>query len=216
MHICDGVLSWQVLAGGAVVAAAGVTVGLRRLGDDDIPKVGVMTAAIFVGSLIHVPVGPTSMHLMLVGLAGVLLGWAVFPTALVALFLQIALFGHGGLTTLGVNVVNFAVPALACHYLFGGLVRGSAVGTRMSSIAGFAAGAVAILLASLLLGCEFWLTGREYLSTALAAMVAHVPLMLVEGLLAATVLVSLGRVRPEMLHASVLPPILRAEEAADA
>jgi cobalt/nickel transport system permease protein len=216
MHICDGVLSWQVLAGGAAIATVGVTLGLRRLDDDDIPKVGVMTAAIFVASLIHVPIGPTSMHLTLIGLSGVLLGWAVFPAALVALFLQVVLFGHGGLTTLGVNVVNFAVPALVCHYLFGHLLPGSARSSRWNSVAGFAAGAIAILLASVLLGCEFWLTGREYLSTGLAAMAAQLPLVVVEGLLAATVLVSLSRVRPGILPSRVLPTLPRAEEAADA
>ena len=49
------------------------------------------TPAIFVASLVHVPVGPSSMHLVLNGLLGLLLGWAAFPAILVGLLLQAVL-----------------------------------------------------------------------------------------------------------------------------
>ena len=41
-----------------------------RIREDEIPRVALVTAAFFVASLIHVRVGPTSVHLLLNGLVG--------------------------------------------------------------------------------------------------------------------------------------------------
>jgi cobalt/nickel transport system permease protein len=83
----------------------------------------VLTAAFFVASLVHVRVGPTSVHLLLNGLVGVVLGWRAGLAIPVGLFLQAALIGHGGFTTLGVNSVVLTVPALLAWGLFAGLRR---------------------------------------------------------------------------------------------
>ena len=87
MHIAEGVLSPAVLGAGAVLAVAGTALGLRRLEYDRLIGVGILSAAFFVGSLIHVPIGLASAHLVLNGLVGVLLGWAAFPSILAALLL---------------------------------------------------------------------------------------------------------------------------------
>ena len=73
MHISEGVLSAPVLTTGAVLAAVGVAVGLKKMDDERVPQVGVLSAAFFVASLIHVPVGPSAAHLVLNGLLGLLL-----------------------------------------------------------------------------------------------------------------------------------------------
>ena len=62
--------------------------------------VAILAAHFFVGSLIHVPVGPSSVHVVLNGLLGMLLGWAAFPSIFVALMLQAILFQYGGITVL--------------------------------------------------------------------------------------------------------------------
>ena len=62
-----------------------------------------MTAAFFVASLIHVSIGPTSVHLLLNGLLGVIVGRRAPLAVLLGLTLQAVLFGHGGFTTIGVN-----------------------------------------------------------------------------------------------------------------
>ncbi|MCV6597055.1 MAG: cobalt transporter CbiM, partial [Mangrovicoccus sp.] len=103
MHIVDGALSNPVVIGGAIAAAGGIAMGLRSLDLDRIPTAGVLSAAFFVASLIHVPIGPSSVHLILNGLAGLLLGWAAFPALFVGLLLQAVFFGFGGLTVLGIN-----------------------------------------------------------------------------------------------------------------
>jgi len=125
VHIPDGVLGEPWLIGGFVVAAvlAGVSVLLFKCREEDIARVALLTAAFFVASLIHVRVGPTSVHLLLNGLLGVVLGWRAAVAIPVGLFLQAALFNHGGFTTLGVNSCVMVVPALLARLLFNGLRR---------------------------------------------------------------------------------------------
>ncbi|HCK20077.1 MAG TPA: cobalamin biosynthesis protein CbiM, partial [Thalassospira sp.] len=79
MHIVDGALAPEVLIGGGILAVAGLGLGLRKLPIDKIPATGVLSATFFVASLIHVPVGPSSVHLIMSGLAGLVLGWTAFP-----------------------------------------------------------------------------------------------------------------------------------------
>jgi len=74
MHISEGICSPPVLAAGLGLAVAGVAYGLRKIDTESIPRVGVLSSAFFVASLIHVPIGPTSVHLVLNGLMGLLLG----------------------------------------------------------------------------------------------------------------------------------------------
>ncbi|MCK5438235.1 MAG: cobalt transporter CbiM, partial [Desulfobulbaceae bacterium] len=114
MHISEGVLSASVLAGGWALTVIGTTIGLKRVGHDKIMSVAILSSAFFVASLVHLPVGPGSVHLLLNGLMGLILGWACFPAILAALFLQAVFFQFGGIVVLGVNTFNMAVPALLC------------------------------------------------------------------------------------------------------
>ena len=93
------------------------------LRDEEIPKIALLTAAFFVVNLIHIPAGPTSAHLLLGGLMGVVLGRHVALAIPLAVFLQYALLLHGGYTTIGINSCIMAVPALFAWQLFGGLQR---------------------------------------------------------------------------------------------
>ena len=117
MHISEGVLPGSLLVTGWVLTIAGTYMGLKKLDNDRIPLAALLAATFFVASLIHVPAGPTSVHLVLNGLAGILLGWTVFPVLLTGLFLQAVLFQFGGLTVLGVNAFNMAFPALVATTL---------------------------------------------------------------------------------------------------
>jgi len=110
MHISDGVLHPATLGVGFAAAGALAAWGLRKIEDSDYPRVGIMTAGFFVASLIHIKVPPTSVHLTLNSLVGIALGAKCFPAIMVALFLQAALLGHGGLSVVGVNTVMMAVP----------------------------------------------------------------------------------------------------------
>ena len=123
VHISDGVLTWHWCLGGFVLIAALAYWGGRKLRDEEIPRIALITAAVFVGSLIPIPVGPTSIHLLLNGLAGVLLGWRVALVIPLALFLQFFLFSIGGISSLGVNACIMVFPALGASLIFSLLKR---------------------------------------------------------------------------------------------
>jgi cobalt/nickel transport system permease protein len=199
MHISEGILSPGILIGSVGISAAGVAVGLKRLDPEKIPKVGILSAAFFVASLVHVPVGPASVHLLLNGLLGLILGWQAFPAIFVALGLQALLFQFGGITTLGVNTLNMAFPAVICHYLFKrGVRQGS---QRLVFIsAAFACGFCAVFFYGLLVGLSLYLTGDAFFPAAKLLFAAHLPVMLIEGLLTAMCATFLKRVKPELLE----------------
>jgi len=198
MHISEGVLSAPVLAAGVILTAAGVSLGLRNMEYEEIPEVAVLTSAFFVASLIHVPVGPSSIHLVLNGLLGLLLGWPAFPAIFVGLALQALLFQYGGLTSLGVNTFNMAFAAVVSFYLFRILTRKS---TRFMLIfSGFLCGVVGILGAAFSVALSLVTTGEAFLTVAKLIVVAHLPVMVIEGVITATAVVSLNKVRPELLE----------------
>jgi len=197
MHISEGVLSPPVLVVGAALTAVGVAMGLKKMDNEKIPRVAVLTAAFFVASLIRVPVGPSAVHLVLNGLLGLVLGWAAFPAILVGLALQALLFQFGGLTTLGVNTFNMAMPAILCYYLFGRSITWKHPG--VATALAFACGFFAILLSSILLAMCLIFTGESFMQAAKVLVLAHLPVMFLEGLIVAFCLAFLMKVKPEIL-----------------
>ncbi len=199
MHIQDGVIeAWPVLVAGTAAGAAGVAVGLRRLGEDDIPRTGILTAAFFVASLVPVPVFGVNAHLLLVGLMGLVLGWRAFPAVAVGLFLQKVLFGVGGLTTLGINTMVMALPAVACWYVLARPIRRSVRPARTFAL-GAAAGLGAVALAAVLYAGVMAAAGRGFLPVAGVVVAAHLPVMAVEALATGSVAAFLLQVRPGLL-----------------
>ena len=197
MHISEGVLSPLVLGSGAALAAAGTAVGLKKLDYEAVPRVAILSAAFFVATLVHVPIGPVAEHLVLNGLMGLLLGWLAVPAILIALFLQALLFQFGGLTALGVNTVTMAAPAVLCFYAYRGLLRHQ--GT-VAAIGAFACGATAILLSGLLMAVALITTGEAFLETAELVLLAHLPIMIIEGVVTLFIFLFLRKVKPEMLE----------------
>ena len=123
VHISDGVLTWPWLAGGFVFAAILLTFSAWRLRDDEIPRIALLTAAFFVSSEIHIKIPGTSIHLLLVGLVGVVLGFRAALAIVIGLVLQAFLREHGGRWTLGINTCVMTLPALFSFVLFRGLHR---------------------------------------------------------------------------------------------
>jgi cobalt/nickel transport system permease protein len=197
MHISEGVLAAPVLVAGATLTAAGTAAGLRKLDYDKIPQTAVLTSAFFIASLVHVPIGPANAHLVLNGLVGLLLGWVAFPAVLVALCLQAVLFQYGGITSLGVNTLIMALPAVLCYGLFRS-VGGGGKGA-LSSPAAFVCGATGVLAGSLLAALALVSTGRPFVSVAKVLIVAHIPVMLIEGFITTVTVKFLKKVRPEIL-----------------
>jgi len=198
MHIADGVLSAPVLISGIALSIAGIGYGLQRLDYERIPQVAVLSSAFFVASLIHLPIGFSSVHLVLNGLLGLILGWVAFPALAIALFLQAILFGFGGISTLGINVFNLALPAILCFYLFHHAARH----TRRESLqflCGFLAGALAIIFSTCLIALSLFWSGEEFIGVIRLVLIAHIPVMIVEGIITGFIVVFLQQVRPELL-----------------
>lgn len=198
MHIAEGVLSPAVLGAGALLGAAGVAWGLRRMDGGRIMEVGILSAAFFVGSLIHVPIGVTSAHLLLTGLLGVLLGWAAIPAILAALLLQALLFQYGGLTTLGVNTFTMGSSAVLAWYAWRG-IRRLWPGSTGQKVAAFCGGALGVAIAALLTALALAFTDEGFLAAAKILLAAHLPVMVAEGFITMVTVGFIARVRPEML-----------------
>lgn len=198
MHISEGVLSAPVLISGAALAAAGVGIGIKKLDYDRIPQVAVLSSAFFVASLVHVPIGPSSVHLILNGLLGLLLGWMAFPAIIIALFLQAVLFQFGGVTTLGVNTVTMALPAVFCYLVFRRGVLSER--SRISMLSSFLCGAVSVFLAGLLVATALMSTGKSFSAAAKLIVVAHLPVMAIEGIITMLCVRFLKKVKPEVLE----------------
>ena len=196
MHISEGILSGPVLISGIALAAAGTAIGLKKLDYDRIPRAAILSASFFVASLIHVPIGPSSVHLILNGIIGLILGWGAFPVILVALTLQAMLFQFGGITTLGVNTMIMALPAVFCYYLFGRLV-----GKRphIAMPAAFACGAFSVFLSAVMVGLALTFTDENFLKISYLLVIAHLPVMIIEGIITAFCVAFLRKVQPDML-----------------
>ncbi len=199
MHISEGVLSPEILAGAAVLTIAGSFVGLKQIEDTEIPTMGILSAAFFVASLVHVPAGPVSVHLVLNGLLGMILGWRAFPAILISLSLQAMFFQFGGITTLGVNTLNMAGPAVFCYLLLG-WSRKRDMDKRVFAVAAFLCGALSVLFSGLMVGFTLFLSGDEFLPVAKIAVAAHIPVMVIEGFLTASCMLFLRKVKPEMVE----------------
>ncbi|MBN2707033.1 MAG: cobalt transporter CbiM [Deltaproteobacteria bacterium] len=197
MHIMEGVISAPVLCTGLILTSGGTALGLKKLDYRQMPQVSILTSAFFIASFIHVPIGPSSVHLILNGILGLFLGWMAFPTILTALFLQAVLFQFGGLTSLGVNTMNIALPAVLCAFLFRpGIGSAKAI---VSVPAAFLCGFSAVLLAAIMVALSLFLTGESFLGVAKLVMLAHLPVMIIEGLITVFCIRFIKQVRPEML-----------------
>jgi cobalt/nickel transport system permease protein len=196
MHISEGVLSGPVLISGGALAAAGTAIGLKKLDYDRIAQAGMLSAAFFVASLIHVPVGPANAHLILNGLVGLLLGWAAFPAILVALVLQAILFQFGGITALGVNTMIMALPAVLCYIVCSPFLHKK---SALVLPAAFACGFLSVLLSALVLGLALVFTEENFFEVAAIVIVAHIPVMIIEGIVTALCVAFLKKVQPTML-----------------
>ncbi|HUV78602.1 MAG TPA: cobalt transporter CbiM [Desulfobacterales bacterium] len=199
MHISDGVLPISVTVGGYVASAAIVAWSARRTRSEELPKLAVMTAAFFVASLVHVPFGPTSVHLIIPGLTGALLGPSAFLSIGLGLLLQSLLFQFGGLTALGANALMMGLPALACGWFF---QRYKGQTQLRQAIIGGLAGAVGTALAAIILAILLVTGGEDFFGVAKIALLAHVPVIIIEGVVSAFTIGFLARVKPALLQPS--------------
>jgi len=202
VHISDGVLSEAWWAVGFVVAGLLLLPAVFSIGDEEIPQIGLLTAAFFVASSIHVKVGGTSVHLLLNALVGVVLGRRAPLAISVGLLLQVWLLAHGGYTTLGINAAVISLPALLAHGLFPLLAgRRRRPGRRRAFWAGAVTGFVTVVSTAALCAGVLILGGIEDWTIIAAPQFAiYLVLAGIEALILGVTAEFLVRVKPELLR----------------
>ena len=224
MHIAEGILPLPWAVGWFAVAAPFVALGVRRLnalGREDLsikPLIGLMAAVVFIISCMPIPVptAGTCSHPCGTGIAAILVGplLSILISA-VALLIQALFLAHGGLSTLGADIVSMGVVgSFAGWFVFRGM-RG--MGANLGA-AGFAAGLLtdwatylttSVELASGIRGDAPFLP--LFGKVLVAFIPTQLPLGILEGAMTAGMVVLLYRKRPDLL---VKMKVLKAEEAA--
>lgn len=206
MHISDGVLPPSVALAGFAATVAISAWSARKTHPEDFPKVAVVTSAFFVASLVHVPLGPTSVHLVIPGLVGILLGNSAFLSIVLGLVLQSFLFQFGGITALGANACMMGVPALMAGWAFRWL-KGETMPRHM--VAGALAGGLGVVLAVVVLALFLLSGGEDFLGVAKIALAAHLPVLGIEAAVSAFTVSFLYKVKPDLLRSPLTPTAAR-------
>lgn len=210
MHVPDGFINAATSVSTGVVAAGGLGYSLRRAGrslaDRHLPLAGVTAALIFALQMLNFPVLPgVSGHLMGGALAAILLGpWMGAVVVSVVVIVQALFFADGGISALGVNVLNIAViTAFVAWPVFRGLVRAlprtraaALTAAMVASLVSVVAGAVAFSFQYAMGG-----VGGAPLGTVFAAMTGiHAVIGIGEGLITAAALGTVLAVRPDLVE----------------
>lgn len=200
MHISEGILKAEIIIPAAVAAGVWVAYLLYRLNFKDIPKIACMSAIFFVASFIHIPLGPTAIHLVLGGLVGAFLGVNAIIAIFVGLLLQALFFGYGGISVLGVNLLMIAVPTIFARYFVKLSFKERKYQKIYRYICWFLVGFIPLLCSSLILSGVLVLNGKEFLAISGLALAANFPLMIVEGIISLFAISFIYRVNKELLN----------------
>ena len=210
MHIPDGFIDPGTSAAAGVVAVGAVGMCVKQAGkaidDREVPLAGLAAAFVFSVQMLNFPVASgTSGHLLGGALAAVLVGPWLGPLCVaVVLLVQALLFADGGLSALGLNILNMAVIGAWGGYLVFVVLRSVLPRARSSMVAasGIAAG-VSVALAALGFTLQYAIGGNDAasLSTVAAAMVGtHVLIGIGEGLITAMTVSAVMAVRPDLVY----------------
>jgi len=206
LHIPDGILSPQVWITGDVLAAGALAACVRRasmrLSDRQVPLMGVMGAFVFAAQMVNFPVpGGTSGHLLGGVLLAVLLGPATAGVVLFCVFLvQALLFQDGGVTALGMNLINMGLVGCFGGFYLMRVLAGKSRGMRRD-VAVFFACWFSVVVGAVLAALELWLSGSAPLGPMLIAMGGvHALIGIGEGLITVATLRFLLAARPDLME----------------
>lgn len=190
MHIADGILPPAVSITANAAAIGLLYAGSRKVEPEEIPRMGIFAAALFIVSLIHFPLGATSIHLGLYGLAGLLFGLRAIPIIFVDLLFQSLIFQHGGLLSVGINTLTMGSGALAAWGLWVSLK----INRQVKS---FLCGFLGILVPALLIALLFVLV--DYGKGMLFMISIYLPAAVIEGAITVAIYNYFKTVKPGLL-----------------
>jgi len=195
MHISDGVISIEVAASLGVVAVAMCAYSIKSIKNENIALLCAMSALFFIASFIHIPLGPTQIHLLLIGVIGVFLGSLSFLSIFIALLLQAILLGYGGLTSLGANLIIMALPA----YLVYLMTKIGLFNKLNEKVKFFMIGSLGIFFSTIFLALVLLMSKEEYAIASYSIMIANIPAMILEGLITVFLLMYIKKSIPKLL-----------------
>lgn len=203
MPIYQGAIYWVIAL---VFVFLAVRWAKNEMSEEKLPLVAVLAAAIFAIQSFNLPVSMgTSGHLVGGALAAIILGSpfaAVFILTMV-LIVQGVLFGDGGITTMGANIINMGV--------IGGFVgfysyKGIKAATRSMPVSAFIAAWLACLIPALACAVEMFIAGTFPLMEGLVAMgIYHAIIGVIEGVITVAAIYLITNVRPDLVDTGVKP-----------
>jgi len=211
MHIANGIVNGPVSLAFALIAVAALAYCVRRartdLDDKLAPMAGLVAAFIFAVQMLNFQVLPgVSGHLLGGTLAVILVGpWVGALCVSTVLIVQCLLFADGGLTALGLNITNMALLGTAAGYLLVVVLLKLLPRTPAGlGATAFIASVISVVVASQGFVLEYALGGTTSLSLPLISSTmagVHVLIGIGEGLIAATTVMTVARVRPDLVYA---------------
>ncbi len=195
MHIADGVLTLEATVVVSTLSLIALIKAVRDLKNEDISLTSVASAMFFIASFIHIPFGVTQIHLILLGVIGILISWSAFIAIFVALLLQALLLGYGGVVSIGVNLFIMAAPAVIIHYIY----HTTLMQKLNDKIRFFLVGFLGTFFATLFLTMILYFSKEEYNYAAFTVFSVNIITMIIEGIVSMFLLLFIKKVYPKIL-----------------
>lgn len=201
MHIPDGFLgmTWPIYW---IIALIAVGYSLKwareNLDERNVPLLAVLAAGIFAIQAMNIPIPwGTSGHMVGAALIAIIFvsPWAAVLVLSIVLILQGLIFGDGGITALGANIVNMGVIGGFVGFYAFKAIRG--IG-KVPAI--FIASWASIFLAAIACAIEMAIAGTFPLAEGLAFMgLYHAVIGCIEGVISVVVILGIESVRPDLI-----------------
>lgn len=196
MHIADGVLTPEITAVITAVSAIAFYKAIKTIKEEEIPLTAVASAMFFIASFIHVPFGVTQIHLILLGVIGIFLGFSSFIAILIALILQALLLGYGGVVSIGVNLFIMAAPALIVYY-----INKNEMFLKINEkVRFFLIGFLGAFFATLFLVAILYFSKEQYEWAAYSIFGVNIFTMTIEGMVSMFLLMFIKKTYPKILE----------------
>jgi len=200
--IWQGTIYWVIAL---VFVAFALKWAKNELNEEKLPLVAVLAAGIFALQSFNLPVSMgTSGHLVGGALVAIVLGSpfaAVFILTLV-LIVQGVIFGDGGITTMGINILNMGVIGGFVGYFS---FRGLKAVTGSMPFSAFSAAWLACFIPALCAAVELWFAGTFPLEAGMFAMGIYYAIIgVVEGVITVAAIYLIVSVRPDMVDKGVM------------
>jgi cobalt/nickel transport system permease protein len=210
VHIPDGFINGATSAGFGVAAAGGLGAAVKQTGkylsERQVPLAGLVAAFVFAAQMVNFPVtAGVSGHLLGGVLAAILIGpWAGFVVLSVVLIVQGFLFADGGLTALGLNIVNMAlIGAVGGYAIYRLLLHFLPSSNRGVTIGAGIASGISVPLAAMGFVIEYAIGGTSSVSVGAvfgAMLGTHILIGIGEGLITALVIGAVVSTRPDLVY----------------